>query len=105
MVEGSLRQRDIGLSVIRVLYAIFILKNSIYIIPMANTLYGDNVSILSYQSYINTMDGFWFKFLSYPFDIPFAPELYMVIICATSILFLFCYRKTNMSGFRQIRMY
>lgn len=75
---------SIGLTIFRVLICFIIIKNMCFYIPMADEFFGVN-AIFPFDSYVASMEGYGMSYLTYPFDIPLASQLYLIgiIILAT----------------------
>ncbi|AHJ98130.1 HTTM domain-containing protein [Hymenobacter swuensis] len=82
----SLRN-SIGLSAFRCLLAGLVMKNMIFYLPMADNLLGPD-AIVDYDTYLGTMYAQGLHYFIYPFHVPYAPQLFVILtFCVAFLLF------------------
>ncbi|TGE27421.1 HTTM domain-containing protein [Hymenobacter metallicola] len=79
---------SIGLSIYRVILSFLVMKNMIFYYGMADSLFGAN-AIANYSIYQQAMGASFFRYLEYPFYLPHASQLFVVLIFVLAFLFLF----------------
>ncbi|TGE18301.1 HTTM domain-containing protein [Hymenobacter elongatus] len=79
--------RTLGLSIFRVILGVLVLKNCIFYFPMADALFGQN-AIYDYGLYLKDMNSSLMHWLIFPFQAPFAPQAYLLIMTIFSALFI-----------------
>jgi hypothetical protein len=80
--------KSIGLSIFRVIVAFLVIKKAIFLLPMANELFGLK-AISPYVIYLQSMSVYHLKFLAYPFHVPHAPQLFLMAIMLVASFYLF----------------
>ncbi|ERM81683.1 hypothetical protein P872_19495 [Rhodonellum psychrophilum GCM71 = DSM 17998] len=83
---------SLGLSAYRVFIGILILKNSIFYLPMAEQLFGGDAIVPIEFFWIN-LTSYNLSFLAYPFELQYAPQLYLITLIVLSSLFIFAIGK------------
>jgi|GEM_PF-3173440 len=79
--------RSIGLSIFRVILGVLVLKNCIFYFPMADALFGRN-AIYDYGLYLTDMNTSLMRWLIYPFQVPFAPQVFLIGMMILASLFI-----------------
>ncbi len=79
---------SIGLTFFRVIICLLIIKNMCFYLPMSSDLFGID-AIFPYQSYIELMRQYHLDFLSYPFNINYAPQIFLYLIIVLATLYMF----------------
>ncbi|MFD2784400.1 HTTM domain-containing protein [Hymenobacter rubripertinctus] len=85
--SDSLRN-SIGLSVFRCLLAGLVMKNMIFYLPMADNLLGAE-AIVDYDTYLGTMYAHGLHAFIYPFHVPYAPQLFIIVTFGVAFLLFF----------------
>lgn len=80
--------RSIGLSALRVIIAFIVIKKAIFILPMAEEIFGVH-SIAPLPGYLASLGYYHVPFLYFPFDMAFGPQLFLLLTIAAGLLFLF----------------
>lgn len=79
---------SIGLTFFRVITCLLIIKNMCFYLPMSSDLFG-NDGIFPYNSYIEIMKLYNLEIFTYPFNINFAPQLFLYTIIIVATLYMF----------------
>ena len=80
-----------GLSLLRVIISIIIIKNIVLYIPISEELFGKN-SFYKYETYSFWMDYYSISFLKYPFYLPNFSLLFLVSMLIVTFIFMFSIR-------------
>lgn len=91
---------SIGLTIFRILVCLIIIKNMCFYLPMADMLFGAH-AIFPMQSYVQLMHGYGLGMLTFPFHLPYAPHVcvLLTIILATCYMVAIGGRWTGLALF------
>lgn len=84
------RNHTIGISIFRIIICFIIIKNICFYFPMADDLFGAN-GIFPYDLYIKLMKENNIGYLTYPFNIPFASQAFLLLIILFAGLYMLGY--------------
>ncbi len=80
----------IGLGCLRVITCLLVIKNMCFYLPTSKELFG-SVGIFPYSSYLELLESYHLSFLAYPFNQPFAPQIFLLIVILFSGAYLLGY--------------
>lgn len=86
--SADLRRNTIGLSLFRCLLAALVMKNMLFYLPMANDILGPD-AIVDYGTYVGLMHAYGLEALLFPFHVPYAPQLFILLTFAAAFLVFF----------------
>jgi len=78
---------SIGLTMTRILICFIIIKNMCFYLPLAEDYFGLN-GIFPYENYIEQMNFYGLKFLTYPFHIPHFPFIFILTVIILATLYM-----------------
>lgn len=78
---------QIGITFFRVLICLIIIKNMCFYLPMADQLFGNN-SIFPFASYMDLMRYYGLENITYPFNLPMLPQLYLILVIIFATLYM-----------------
>ena len=87
-MQSANYQRQIGLSIFRVLVSILVLVNLVNFLPYSGDFFG-NGNIYPYSRYSEKLNNVGLSFLKYPFNAVFSAKLYLYLGITLSVFLLF----------------
>ena len=85
-----MQQNTIGLGFFRIITCMLVIKNMCFYLPTANELFGSN-GIFPYSAYLELLERYQLSFLAYPFNYPFAPQIFLFITILSASFYVLGY--------------
>ena len=82
-----INQHSFGLTIFRVLICLIIIKNLCFYLPLSEYFFGAN-AISQYESYIEQMNFYGMRYLTYPFNIPYLTKLYLILMIILTSMYM-----------------
>ena len=86
-MKELVNNHSFGLTIFRVLICFIIIKNMCFYIPLDEDFFGAN-GISPYESYVEQMNFYGMKYLTYPFNIPVLSKVYLIAMVILTTMYM-----------------